>query len=154
MSSTNIIPKDCSYGCNTRIYWNTSENTYYEIFTKQKHICKNRTNNASGNLPQANQTTNTNRPYYSKKPWPQKAKMSNGLELLSGPIETIQKQYEILSDLVIVEYNGKVHGSQSHIGANNSMQLIVYYEVPLGQRDEVKSKFQNFVRKEVNIYQR
>ena len=44
------------------------------------------------------------------------------------------------------EYGGKVHGSQSHIFANNSMQLIVYYEVPLGMRDEVKRKFDNFVR--------
>ena len=25
------------------------------------------------------------------------------------------------------------------------MQLIVYYEVPLGQRDEVKRKFNDFV---------
>ena len=38
----------------------------------------------------------------------------------------------------------KVHGSQSHIVANNnSMQLIVYYEVPLGMRNEVKQKFNN-----------
>ena len=72
--------------------------------------------------------------------------MSNSFELLTGPIEIIQKKYEILSDIVIVEYGGKVHGSQSHIIANNnSMQLIVYYEVPLGQRDEVKQKFNNIV---------
>ena len=37
--------------------------------------------------------------------------MSNSLELLTGPIDTIQKKYEILSD--IVEYGGKCHGSQS-----------------------------------------
>ena len=65
--------------------------------------------------------------------------MSNSLELLTGPIDTIQKKYEVLSDIVIVEHGGKVHGSQSHIVANN-MQLIVYYEVPLGQRNEVKQK--------------
>ena len=65
--------------------------------------------------------------------------MSNSLELLTGPIDTIQKKYEVLSDIVS-EHNGKVHGSQSHNVANNSMQLIVYYEVPLGQRDEVKQK--------------
>lgn len=46
-SQNNIIPKDCSYGCNTRIYWNTAENAYFEVFTKQKHICKNRSNNNS-----------------------------------------------------------------------------------------------------------
>ncbi len=73
--------------------------------------------------------------------------MSNSFELLTGPIETIQQKYEILSDIVIVEHGGKVHGSQSHIVANNnSMQLIVYYEVPLGQRDEVKQKFINYTR--------
>ena len=38
--------------------------------------------------------------------------MSNSFELLQGPIEIIQKKYEILSDIVITEYNGKVHGSQ------------------------------------------
>ena len=46
MSSQNIIPKDCSYGCGTRIYWSVADNAYFEVFTKQKHICKNRfTNN-------------------------------------------------------------------------------------------------------------
>ena len=72
--------------------------------------------------------------------------MSNSFEFLTGPVSEIQKKYEILSDIVIVEYGGKVHGFQSHIFANNSIQLIVYYEVPLGMRDEVKRKFDNFVR--------
>ena len=71
--------------------------------------------------------------------------MSNSFELLTGTIETIQKKYETLSDIVIVEHGGKVHGSQSHIVANNSVQLIVYYEAPLGMRDEVKRKFNDFV---------
>jgi hypothetical protein len=47
--------------------------------------------------------------------------MSNSFELLQGSFETIQKKYEILSDLVIVEHGGKVHGSQSQIVANNSI---------------------------------
>jgi hypothetical protein len=34
----------------------------------------------------------------------------NSLELLQGPIEDIQKKYEILSDIVS-EANGKVHDS-------------------------------------------
>ena len=45
MSSTNqntINPKNCSYGCNTRIYWNTSENAYYEVFSGNRHQCPNR----------------------------------------------------------------------------------------------------------------
>ena len=49
--------------------------------------------------------------------------MSNSF--LTGPVSEIQKKYEILSDIVS-EANGKVHGSQSHIIANNSMSLIVY----------------------------
>jgi hypothetical protein len=71
--------------------------------------------------------------------------MFNSLELLTGPIDTIQKKYEILSDIVFVEHGGKVHGSQSLHVSNNNMQLIVYYEVPLGMRDEVKRKFNDFI---------
>jgi hypothetical protein len=70
--------------------------------------------------------------------------MSNSFELLQGSIANIQKQYEMLSDIV-TEHNGKVHGSQSHIVANNNLQLIVYDEVPQGHRDEVKQKFDNFL---------
>ena len=136
-SNTNIIPKDCSYGCSTRIYWNTAENAYFEVFTKQKHVCPNRSN--------ANNTNRTSS-FYNKKPWTPKPKMSNSLELLGGPIQDIQKKYEVLSDIVS-EYNGKVHGSQSHIGPNNSISLVVYYEVPAegNKRDEVKQKFNNFI---------
>jgi len=40
-NSTNIInPKPCNYDCDTRIYWDTFSNSYLEVFTKQKHICK------------------------------------------------------------------------------------------------------------------
>ena len=160
-TQNNIYPKSCNYGCNTQIYWNTSVHEYWEVFTQKKHICPNRVNKSS--VTNANTSSATiagvsaSKPtYYNKKPWSSqpKPKMSNSFELLTGPsIGTVQKKYEILSDIVS-EYNGKVHGSQSHIVANNSIQLIVYYEVPLGQRDEVKRKFENFVRnKEVKIYQ-
>jgi hypothetical protein len=147
MSSANTInPKPCNYGCNTRIYWNTSENAYFEVFAKRKHICPNRSN---GKSVTTQSTTNTNKPnyYYNKKPYyskEPKSKMSNSFELLTGPIDSIKKKYEILSDIV-TEYNGKVHGSQSHIIQNNSMSLVVYFEVPVGQREEVKRKFNDFV---------
>jgi hypothetical protein len=143
MSSTNTInPKPCNYGCNTRIYWNTSENAYFEVFAKKKHICPNRSNGKS-NVAQS--TTTAVKPnYYNKFIKQPKPKMSNSFELLTGPIADIQKKYEILSDIV-TEYNGKVHGSQSHIDANTSMSLIVYYEVSLGQREQVKRKFNDFV---------
>ena len=71
--------------------------------------------------------------------------MSNSFEFLQGSIANIQKQYEMLSDIVIVEHGAKIHGSQSHIIANNDIQLIVYDEVPQGHRDEVKQKFDNFL---------
>jgi hypothetical protein len=52
MSSTNnnnnnqndIYPRSCVYGCGIQIYWNTSVNEYWEIFTKKKYICPNRSN--------------------------------------------------------------------------------------------------------------
>ena len=70
--------------------------------------------------------------------------MSNSIELVSGPFDSIQKKYEILSDIV-TEYNGKVHGSQSHVNGNN-ISLIVYYEIPEGKRDECKQRFNNFIQ--------
>jgi hypothetical protein len=88
-------------------------------------------------------TTTRNHFLLQKEPKP---KMSNSFELLQGSVKDIQKQYEALSDIV-TEYGGKVHGSQSHIiVANNTLQLIVYYEVPTegNKREEVKSKFENF----------
>ena len=142
MSSTNTVinPKDCSYGCSTRIYWNTAENAYFEVFTKKKHMCPNKTNNNNNN-------TTTSKPnYYNKKPFAgPKPKMSNSLELLTGPISEIQRKYEILSDLV-TEYNGKVHGSQRGQDPKTGqlIDLLVYYEVSLGNREEVKQKFAKF----------
>ena len=56
--------------------------------------------------------------------------MDNSFKLLSGSsISIIQKQYEILSDIVR-DHNGKIQGSQSHIITNNNLYLIVYYEIP------------------------
>ena len=143
-NNQNIYPKPCSYNCNTQIYWNTSENTYFEVFTKKKHICPNRFNKSVTN------TTATTKPTYYKKPWNSqpKPKMSNSFELLQGSIAEIQKKYEVLSDIVIVEYGGKIHGSQR--GADRDpktglIDLLVYYEVPLGERKEVKKKFNNFL---------
>jgi hypothetical protein len=145
MSSSNIIPKDCSYGCNTRIYWDNSQSTYLEVFTKQRHICKNRTiKKDSGNLPQSNYT-NTNRPFYNKKPWSNtpKPKLSNSFEYLQGPIDTIQKNYEILSSIVN-EYLGVVFGSQSHVSPhNNELSIVVYFGVPEGRLSDFKQKFNN-----------
>jgi hypothetical protein len=168
-SATYINPKDCVYGCNTRIYWNALISEYWEVLTKRKHICPNRSNNnKSMTVPTNNKSlskptqynnnykTNYNNNYNYKKSWTpkfnNKQSMDNSLEILQGSsTDTIRKQYEVLADL-IREYNGKTHGSQSHILANNSIQLIVYYEVPEGMREEIKRKFENFIRNEIKIY--
>lgn len=68
--------------------------------------------------------------------------MSNSLELLTGSIDSVKKQYEILSDIVS-DLGGKCHGSQSHIIQNNSISLIVYFEVIEGRLNDFKEKFNN-----------
>ena len=154
MASTNqnIYPKPCVYNCGVQIFWNTATSEYWEVFTKKKHICPNRVNNKSVTANTTNNvaaTTGSTKPtYYSKRPWntQPKPKMSNSFELLTGPIDTIQKKYEILSDIVIVEYGGRIHGSQKDRDPKTGLiDLLVYYEVPLGQREEVKRKFSNSI---------
>ena len=64
---------------------------------------------------------------------------------MQGSITDIQKKYEILSDIV-TEYNGKVHGSQRDRDLKTGLlDLLVYYEVPSGNREEVKRKYQNSI---------
>ncbi len=46
-SQNNISTKICVYGCGLNLYWNTSTKEYWEVFTKKKHICPNRSSNAS-----------------------------------------------------------------------------------------------------------
>ncbi len=172
-NATNINPKDCVYGCNTKIYWNILISEYWEIQTKKKHICPNRMNNGkkpvSTVAPINNNSTAKPTPYNNnhkncynnnnynyKKTWTpkfnNKQPMDNSLEILQGSsTDTIRNQYEVLADL-IKEYNGKTHGSQSHILANDSIQLIVYYEVPEGMREEIKKKFKDFTRNEIKVY--
>jgi hypothetical protein len=163
MSSTNTInPKPCIMaGCNTRIYWNTLENAYFEVFSGNRHQCPNRQQGKKSNNTVTQRTT-TKPNYYSKKSLyyttqqnqQPKPKMSNSLELLQGPITDIQKKYEILSGIVS-EANGKVHGSQSHIVTTaNSISIIVYYEVSAeGQRDALKHKYSNYIQKVVDLQQ-
>ncbi|HET8792841.1 MAG TPA: hypothetical protein VFM31_03525 [Nitrososphaeraceae archaeon] len=142
-NSTNIInPKTCNYGCGTRIYWDTVSNSFLELFSKQKHICKNRSANKPVSTQNYTDTTKSN--YYNKFSKQPKPKMSNSIELISGPISEVQNNYEILSDLV-TEYQGKVHGSQSHFVANG-ISLIVYFEIPEGKREQIKQNF-DFKRK-------
>lgn len=67
---TNINPKSCIYGCGLQIYWNTSTNEYWGVFTQKKHICPNRSSSQS--KPTSTNTaiaTATKPTYYNKKPW-------------------------------------------------------------------------------------
>jgi len=62
MSNTNTIinPKPCNYNCGTRIYWDTSESVYLEVFTKKRHSCPNRSKSVT-------QTTTATKPNYYNK---------------------------------------------------------------------------------------
>jgi hypothetical protein len=140
--------KTCIYGCNTQIFWNADHNEYWEAYTSKKHICPNRGN--YGNKPTST-SLNTSSPYrkgrYSTL---SKPKMDNSFELLQGSVKEVQKQYEVLLD-IIRNHNGKVHGSQRDKDVKTGMlDIIVYYEVPEGQREEVKRIFE-FARKRSNI---
>src|SRR5215207_6964216 len=155
MSSTsNINPKLCNYGCNTRIYWDVNQNAYFEVFSQKRHICPNITNNYNKHIiptTASTATSNTKPSYYSKKPWNRqpKPKISNSFEYLQGSITEIQQKYEILSDIV-TEYDGKVHGSQRDRDPKTGLiDLLVYYEVPDGKREEVKQKFSTLVRNQM-----
>ena len=80
--------------------------------------------------------------------------MSNSFELLTGPITDIQKKYEILSDIVS-EANGKVHGPQIDRDPKTGLlDLLVYFEVPDGKREECKQRFNNIIRNNQVILQR
>lgn len=79
-----------------------------------------------------------------------KQPLDNSLEILQGSPDTIIKQYEVLTDL-IKEFKGKTHGSQSHNLPGNSLQIVVYYEVPEGMRDEIKRMFTIYTRNEIEI---
>jgi len=152
--TNNIYRKPCVYNCGVQIFWNTATSEYWEVFTKKKHICPNRVNKPS--IPNNTSavtggstapTSNTKPTYYSKKPWNRQPipKMSNSFEYLQGSIKEIQKKYEILSDIV-TGCGGRVHGSQRDRDPKTGLiELLVYYEVHLGQREEVKRKFNDFV---------
>jgi hypothetical protein len=112
-NNQNINPRPCVYGCGIQIYWNASVNEYWEVLTKKRHICPNIVSNK--NKTSITPPSNAPKPYYynsTKKASSfsassnLKPKMSNSFELLTGPIETIQK-YEVLLDIVS-KYNGKV----------------------------------------------
>jgi len=167
---SNINSKNCVYGCNTKIYWDTLNGEYLEVLTNKKHFCPNRSidKNRSGGAATINNHISSKPPFYkndrvnnynSKNNYNYKKSgynsnnkqpMDNSLEILQGSPLTITKQYEVLSDL-IKEFNGKTHGSQSHTLPDNSLQIVVYYEVPEGTRDEIKRMFQSGTKNEMEL---
>ena len=146
-----IRPKSCTYSCGVEIYWNTEENTYYELYSRKKHICPNLltcNKDSTGNLP----ATASKPSYYTKElsntnesttKIQIKPNMDNSLEFLEGSSNMIKRYYEFLSD-AIRDCNGKIHGRHSHL-SNNGICLIVYYEVPKCKRDEIKKEIENFI---------
>ena len=116
-NNQNIKPKSCVYGCGIQIYWNSSVNEYWEVFTKKKHICPNRGNRSSATTTTTTTTTTKDggitppstaqkpryfnpsarkrTPYASLANQQPKPKMSNSFEYLQGSIIEIQKKYEI-----------------------------------------------------------
>ena len=140
----NIIPKLCNYNCGIRIFWDTTSNSYLELFSKQKHICKNRTvNKPSVESSQGYNNTYRSSSYNYKKPWSTKPKVpsSNSLELITGnSFSEIQIKYETLSDLVINEFQGSVFGSQSHI-SNNTLSIVIYFSIPKARFNEFKQRY-------------
>ena len=168
---SNINSKYCVYGCNTKIYWNTLNSEYSEVITKKKHFCPNRSinsnksvdataiNNNTSSKPtnhknnlQNNYSSKNN--YNFKKSWlnpnNNKQPMDNSLKILQGSAGKVTKQYEMLTDL-IKEFKGKTHGSQSHNLPNNTLQIVVYYEVLEGKRDDIKRMFETFTKNEIEI---
>src|SRR3712207_567923 len=119
-ATSNFNSKDCSYGCNTKIYWNALNREYIEVITNKKHICPNRSKNKNSKLAGETGNSNTsakptyynkdqmrnlsnsnssNYNYHNKKSWllkpNNKQPMDNSLQILQGPIDTIRKQYEV-----------------------------------------------------------
>ncbi len=167
---SNINSKYCVYGCNTKIYWNTLNSEYSEVLTKKKHFCPNRSinNNKSVDSAAINNNTLSKPTYYKnnlqnnyssknnynyKKSWHNsnnKQPMDNSVEILQGSADMVTKQYEVLTDL-IKEFKGKTHGSQSHNLPNNALQIVLYYEVPEGKRDDIKRMFETYTKNEIEI---
>jgi hypothetical protein len=53
---------------------------------------------------------------------------------------------------IVTKHGGKVHGSQRNRDPNTGLiDLMVYYEVPLENGEEVKRKFNNLVRNHIVV---
>jgi hypothetical protein len=54
---------------------------------------------------------------------------------------------------IVTKHGGKIHGSQRDRGPNTGLiDLMVYYEVPLENKEEVKRNFNNLVRNHIVVH--
>jgi hypothetical protein len=129
-NTTHIInPKPCAY-CSS--YSNLLEyfsKEILEFFLQKKHICPNCGQKSA---------TATITPLPLTTP-----KSSNSFELfINSPKAKIQNSMRC-SLIWLTEQGERVHGSQRDSDSKTRMiDLLIYYEVPQGQRKEVK-KFDN-----------
>jgi hypothetical protein len=49
------------------IYWNTSENAYFEVFAKKKHVCPIRTSNGKSVIQSTTTNNTVAKPNYYNK---------------------------------------------------------------------------------------
>ena len=53
---------------------------------------------------------------------------------------------------IVTKHGGKIHGSQRDRDPNTGLiDLMVYYEVPLENKEEVKRNFNNLVRNHIVV---
>jgi hypothetical protein len=53
---------------------------------------------------------------------------------------------------IVIKHGGKIHGSQRDTDPNTGLiDLMVYYEVPLENKEEVKRNFNNLVRNHIVV---
>ena len=97
--------------------------------------------------PQQKYQQNTYR--YNLAGAPERAKMSNSFEHLTGSPREIKLMYEKLSEL-IREAGGKVHGSQRGLDAERMLDILVYYEVPELSKLGVQAAFNKYATMEMN----
>ena len=145
MSSFNLKTKPCQY-CGKEIYWNVLKNQYDELTTKQKHTCEKYSKPTFTD----NKEKSYDKPYraYSKYNKEPKPPVSNTFELLEGSPKECRMQYQYLCDL-IEKVKGKIHGSQSHI-TDTGLKMLIYFEVPVGERDTLHKRFEMFLNNPEN----
>src|SRR5215217_900996 len=135
--------KPCIWGCGQKLYWNTTTSQYFEEGTNQRHICPNRNQNLvkpSNVITKTSSSSSYSPSAYKRKETIPKEPVSNSFEYLYGYPKTVREQYNYLSDL-ITKAGGKVHGSQSHVIDNGMLKILIYYEVPIGKREDLHIKY-------------